>query len=242
MDERTVEILGVEGSPGKGGWLGFLHNPDSGKYFAPEFLDIPFFDVIRKMQSMGMTGKGWTIAILDTGLMLDHPWIKRQLLQSKDFTGEGPEDKNGHGTLMALNALLVAPDANIVNIKVMDAEGRGTEENIVKGIDWAVEQKVDGISISAGVDHSKWLLPDCKGTCKLCKAAENADKAGIIVSAAAGNEPNKTYCPARLGMVKKDNHIISCQAFDLTTGKIASYSGKGNATGPVGMYHFIPVV
>jgi subtilisin family serine protease len=240
MSEKRVEILGMV-SEKEGFYLDFIHNPKSGKYFAPQMLDIPFFAGIKKLHSQGLTGKGSTIAIIDTGMMLNHPWIKRSLIQSKDFSGEGIEDKNGHGTMVTLLALLVAPDANIINIKAMDASGNGTEEDLIKGINWAAEQKVDSINISAGIDHKKWGLFDCDGSCPICKAAENACKAGIFISAAAGNEPHKTYCPAKPALVKKDLGIVSTAAFDVDKNEMADYSGIGTVTGPVGTYHFAPV-
>jgi hypothetical protein len=72
------------------------------------------------------------MAVLDTGLMLHHPQIERALDESVDFTGEGPEDLNGHGTLVALAMLRHSPSLyRFFNVKIMDAKRRGTEEDLV---------------------------------------------------------------------------------------------------------------
>ncbi|MBW2341024.1 MAG: S8 family serine peptidase [Deltaproteobacteria bacterium] len=43
-------------------------------------------------------GKGVKVAVLDTGVDLDHPDLKTAIIGTRDFTGDGVEDKNGHGT------------------------------------------------------------------------------------------------------------------------------------------------
>lgn len=239
-NEKRVEIL--NGTPGKKGiYLSQLYDPDSGKYFAPMLPEHPAFESIKNAHERGLTSAGVNVAIIDTGLMLNHPWIKRSMGDSVDFTGEGMEDLNGHGTMVALIVLMDAPDAKVFNVKVMDSEGRGSEEKLIKGIQWAVKKGVHVINLSVGVYHKKWGLLDCNGDCKICRAAENAAKAGVIVVAAAGNESGKTYCPAKVGIVKKDIGVISVAAYDFETGKMESYSGVGSIAAPVGRYRFVSV-
>lgn len=240
MNEKRVEILG--GIPGKkGAYLNWLHDPTTGKYFAPTLPEHPSFEGVRKMHESGHTGSGVKVAVIDTGLMLDHPWIKRSIENSKDFTGEGIEDLNGHGTMVALILLATSPDASLFNVKVMDSEGRGSEENLIKGIQWAVKEGAKIINLSGGVYWKKWGIWDCKGDCKICRAAEDAAKAGVLVVAAAGNEPGKTYCPAKVGLLKKDVGVMGVAAYDFETGIIAPYSGVGNIAAPVGGYRLVPV-
>jgi len=240
MDEKIVEIL--NGIPGKkGAYLNQVYDPKIHKYFVPIFPDDPFFENIRKIHRNGYNGSNIKVAVVDTGLMLDHPWINRSIEKSIDFTGEGVEDLNGHGTMVALILLATAPGVKIFNVKVMDSEGRGTEKDLIKGIEWAVQEGAQIINLSVGVYRKKWGIWDCKGDCKICRVAEKAARSGVLVVAAAGNEPGKTYCPAKVGIIKRDIGVISVAAYDFENKMIAPYSGVGNITAPVGKYSLVPV-
>lgn len=235
MSAARVEILGTE--PGKKGvLLDRLRDAKTGQYFAPSFPDHPVFDDIRKLQQQGTSGRGAKCAILDTGMMLGHPWIRRTLEESIDLTGEGPEDSNGHGTLVTLIYLLTAPGSALLNVKIARADGRGEEKDLIRGMEIAVEKGALVMNLSVGVYHKKWGLLDCRGDCPVCQAAERAAKAGVLVCAAAGNEPAKTYCPAKVGLVKQGIGVMSVAAFDYERGTLAPYSGKGSIAGPVGPY------
>ncbi|WP_456430781.1 S8 family peptidase [Thermosulfuriphilus sp.] len=230
------------GSPGeKGALLSKVYDPQSKRYLAPLLPDHPFFQSLKKTHGQGYVGAGIKVAVLDTGLLIDHPWIRATLEDSVDFTGEGIDDLNGHGTIVALLLLAVAPRSRLFNVKVVRATGRGKEENLIKGIRWAVNRRIQTINISLGVYHPKWGLWECNGGCDLCQAAEEAARAGTIVVAAAGNEAGKTYCPAKVGLVRERSGVISVAAFSFERNIILPYSGKGNISAPVGRYFFAPV-
>ncbi len=66
-------------------------------------------------------------AILDTGLLSEHPLINGRVAEEVDFTGEGPEDGNGHGTAVAIR--ITIPDIpRYANVKVVKANGRGSPD------------------------------------------------------------------------------------------------------------------
>lgn len=239
---KTVKILsGTSGK--KGAYLDIIYQPDTGTYFAPIGLE----GDSRTTYETEHTDMPIKVAIIDTGFMLNHPLIKRNLEESVDFTGEGPEDLNGHGTIGALILLLNYPAARLFNVKVMDAMGRGNKENLIKGIEWSVKKATMGkgplvepfiINLSVGVYHKKWGLWECQGNCELCRAALRATLANVGVTAAAGNEPGKTYCPAKVGVVKKLSGVLSVGAYDLDRQAIAPSSGIGKVYSPVGTYLF----
>lgn len=59
------------------GFLDNLYNRSTGVYYVP----VPnkeLFHGIEEAHADGLTGKGSEVAILDTGLMLSHPWIQRR--------------------------------------------------------------------------------------------------------------------------------------------------------------------
>ncbi|MDJ0735855.1 MAG: S8 family serine peptidase [Nostocaceae cyanobacterium] len=107
------------------------------------------------------TGKGITVAVLDTGIDANHEAFKGVQVVEKDFTGEGNGDQNGHGTHCAgtifgqvVDGLRfgVAPGIEKAVIgKVLSAQG-GSTEQIYQAILWAIDQGAHIISMSLGMD------------------------------------------------------------------------------------------
>jgi subtilisin family serine protease len=137
-------------------------------------------------------GEGVVIAVLDTGCDLEHPDLKDNLLEGKNFVerDKPPFDKNCHGThvtgtLVASNNDIgivgVAPKAKVRPVKVLDNKGNGNLLNVAEGIRWAIEQKVDFISMSLG---SPTPVQQVR------KAIQAAAAAGIVTFVAAGNAGN----------------------------------------------------
>jgi tetratricopeptide (TPR) repeat protein len=241
MGRKDVVIL--SGAPkGEKNLLRSLFDPHSKTYFVPE---IPKDEFDEYAEERGKKRHDVKVAILDTGVMFNHPWIKPSLEKSVDFTGEGPEDEVGHGTLCALLLLGgIKPYIRLLNIKVVGADSRGSEQDLIKGIDWAISEGACIISISIGVYRKRWGLFECKGDCGVCKAVEKAARAKIMVFISPGNEPGRTYCPAKITVMKPEVMrlgAISVMASDPITHNIASYSGIGNIKGGPGGYRLIPL-
>ena len=108
------------------------------------------------------TGKGVTVAILDTGIKKDHEAFTGRDIVEKDFTGEGDGDKNGHGTHCAGTVfggtvggvrIGIAPGVDRALIgKVLNKNGSGSSEQILDGILWAVRTGANVVSMSLGLD------------------------------------------------------------------------------------------
>jgi len=144
------------------------------------------------------TGKGVRIALLDSGIgpIDDVPFqVGYNFVDnSTDVT-----DRYGHGTLIA--SLIstqptpagfrgVAPDAQIYAVKVLDDNGVGSPSNAVLGIQWAIENNMQIISIS-------WCNSERNSA--LEQALNVAYNSGILIVAAAGNTGEVAYgvgCPA----------------------------------------------
>jgi subtilisin family serine protease len=135
-------------------------------------------------------GRGVKVAVLDTGCDSGHRDLKAQIVASKDFTGSrsGSADVNGHGShcagivLAAENAVGmvgVAPEAQLIVGKVLGDNGSGLSTWIAAGIDWAVEQGADVISMSLGSPSED---------SRIRAAIDRARTKGVIVVGAAGNE------------------------------------------------------
>ena len=139
------------------------------------------------------TGNGIKIAVLDTGIY-KHPDLKNLYNEAElnnrlfNYVELDHKDGNGHGTHVAgiamadsynsTGILAVAPDAEIVVIKVLDKHGSGYNQAVIDGIDMAIAQKVNIINCSLGGAYD----PNVEAACKRAKDA------GVVMICAAGNE------------------------------------------------------
>ena len=148
------------------------------------------------------------IAIIDTGIDLDHPDLN--VVQGVDCrrldkkTGQcmvGGDDDNGHGSHAAgtaaaidngIGVVGVAPGARLYAVKVLDRNGSGTTSSVIQGIDW-VTQHADIIDV-ANMSLGGYGTDDTDGiSCLFSADAEHiaicdAVAAGITFVVAAGNE------------------------------------------------------
>jgi len=154
---------------------------------------------LDKIWDQGINGKGVGIAIIDTGIA-PHPDLADRIVGFKDFVNgyDRPYDDQGHGTHCAGIAagsgadgkgkyIGAAPGANLVGVKVMNSSGSGKTSDIIRGIQWAIENKdkynIKVINLSLGGRIQGPHQQDPK-----VQAVEAAIKSGITVMVAAGNE------------------------------------------------------
>ncbi|MGK5673671.1 S8 family serine peptidase [Micromonospora sp. URMC 106] len=111
----------------------------------------------------GHTGTGVTVAVLDSGIDLEHPDFAGKVATSRDFSGKGTvEDGHGHGTHVASIVAGsgaaadgryrgVAPGATLAVGKVLDDSGSGTFDAVLAGMQWAaVEARARVVNMSLG--------------------------------------------------------------------------------------------
>ncbi|MEM0330126.1 MAG: S8 family serine peptidase, partial [Archaeoglobaceae archaeon] len=180
--------------------------------------------------NLGYNGSGVKIAILDTGINSSHGDFyfedgTPKIIYSVDLTDDGTaEDLNGHGTHVASIAAGtgnetefkgVAPGAYLMNVKVLNQSGWGYNSWIIQGIEHAVGNGTDIISMSLG------SIPT-SGEDPLSLACDAAVENGVIVVAAAGNYGDY-YTISSPGSAKK---VITVGATDKTD-QIASFSSRG---------------
>jgi len=169
-------------------------------------------------------GVGVRVAILDTGIDTDHPDLEAAIVASEDFTGDGIEDVNGHGThcagvvgarLNGVGFVGVAPQSELLIAKVLGNDGRGASAWIADGIYWAVDNKADIISMSLGASRSSSVI---------YQAIQYALFHGVVVICAAGNEgslmTNSVGYPGRYG------GVITVAAHD-RNGNPSGFSSRG---------------
>ncbi len=149
-----------------------------------------------------------TAAVIDTGIIPDHPDLKDNLLQGADFVGgnqiDSPENYNmtdndptdettksnygSHGTHVSgiigavgnnrLGTAGVNWKVNLLPVRVLGSTGYGENWDVAEGIYYAVDRGADVINLSLGAPSASSLVH---------AAVKYADNAGVIVVAAAGN-------------------------------------------------------
>jgi thermitase len=135
---------------------------------------------------------GINIAILDTGVDLDHPDLANKIVSNINLTSSTTvDDVHGHGThvagiaaAMTNNGIGVAGlgyGSTIMNVKVMGDTGSGAYSWIASGIIWAVNNGAEVINMSLGGSSASSTLED---------AINYAWSRGVVVVAAAGNYGN----------------------------------------------------
>lgn len=136
-----------------------------------------------------ITGKGIKVGIVDTGIDYNHPDLKMNYKGGYNAVGKNndPKDGHGHGThvagIIAANGKMkgIAPDASIYSYRVLNNNGRGTNVEIIAGIEKAAEDQVDVMNLSLG---SSANIPDDP----LALALNKIVQLGITVAVANGND------------------------------------------------------
>jgi serine protease AprX len=207
---------------------------------------------------LGYTGTGVGVAVIDSGVYA-HDDLKTatgtasRIVYSQSFvTGLDASDQFGHGTHVAgivgsngadstgpgFTRTLkgVAPNVNLINLRVLDANGAGTDASVIAAIEQAIALqntyniRIINLSLGRPVWESYTLDP-------LCQAAEAAWKAGIVVVTAAGNygrdNSQGEHGYGSIVAPGNDPYVITVGAMnDMGTvsradDQIASYSSKG---------------
>jgi len=169
-------------------------------------------------------GQGVKVAVIDTGIDRTHPDLAANIkggwnaiTKAGDFNDDNGHGSHVSGTIAGIDddkgVVGVAPKADLYGVKVLDAEGSGTFDDVIAGMLWAVENKMEVASMSLGADQGNPALAD---------AVEAMRKAGVILIAAAGNSGGTVGYPAAYP------GAIAVAASD-SKDKLASFSSRGAA-------------
>jgi serine protease AprX len=176
-----------------------------------------------KVWGVEVTGKEIDVAVLDTGIHDEHPALRVE--KEIDYTGEGTDDLHGHGTHVAgiiasIDSVYrgVAYDADLFNVKVLNKYGSGYGSDIISGIEWAIENGAEVISMSFGAE-----IDPCDGTDAISQAVDNAVSQGVVAVVAAGNAGPESGTITSPGCSEK---AITVGAVD-DSDNIASFSSRG---------------
>ncbi|MEU1144355.1 S8 family serine peptidase [Streptomyces sp. NPDC005863] len=183
----------------------------------------------------GYDGKGTKVAVLDTGLDAEHPDLKGRVGATKNFTDSpDTEDRQGHGTHTTSTVggsgaasggkkKGVAPGTELLHGKVLNDSGSGATSWIIAGMEWAVDQKADVVSMSLGNPaQTDCTDPMSTATEELARSAK--DTLFVVAAGNTGPSLNSVSSPG-------------CAPGVLTVGAVdrddttASFSSRGPAYG-----------
>ncbi|MFF3838662.1 S8 family serine peptidase [Streptomyces sp. NPDC001930] len=185
----------------------------------------------------GYDGKGVKVAVLDTGADLNNADIKSEIVGSQSFiSGQGVQDGHGHGTHVAATVAGsgansggkhkgVAPGADLLVGKVLSNTGQGPTSSILAGMEWAVAQGADIVSMSLGGD-------DAPGEDPLTMAVNSlsASSDSLFVIAAGNSGPGDST----LGTPGAADAALTVGAVDKSD-ELAPFSSRGPRLGDMAM-------
>ncbi len=141
------------------------------------------------------TGRGISVAIIDSGIDVDHPElagkVKESVIARADskrvvFEPTDTGDSAGHGTACAGIISRIASDAELYSIKVLGAGGLGDGQSFLAGLEYAIKKRYRIINLSLGTTKPQFFSP-------LHDLLDRAYQAGCIVVAAANNLPQPSF-------------------------------------------------
>ena len=175
-----------------------------------------------RVWAMGRSGQGVTVAVLDSGITRDADLVQPtdRILASVNFADplSTLADPGGHGTHVAGTIagngtrsngqyVGIAPGANLVDVRVLDANGNGRISSVVLGIQWALDHRtqynIRVLNLSLGAQPPATYRLD-----PMAAAVEIAWLRGLVVVAAAGNSGGAPDSPGA------DPYVITVGATD----------------------------
>jgi subtilisin family serine protease len=176
----------------------------------------------------GNTGAGIKVAVVDTGIDLDHPDLAANLGTGVNYvaTTKPPEDDNGHGSHVAgtigavdnsIGVVGVAPGASLYAVKVLDRRGYGYWSAIAQGVTWAASNGMNIANLSLGGGYTQVMDDACA----------NAEAAGLLIVVAAGNSGDGNVSTTELEYPAGFSTVVAVGATNSSDG-LASFSSTGS--------------
>ncbi len=175
----------------------------------------------------GNAGTGIKVAVIDTGIDLDHPDLAANVQSGATFVGSSAEDDNGHGTHVAgtigaldnsIGVVGVAPEVSLYPVKVLDRRGSGTWSAVAGGITWAGDNGMAVANMSLGGSSSSSALE---------AACTYAEGQGVLLVAASGNSGDGNTSTTELSYPAAYSSVVAVGATS-STDSLASFSNTGS--------------
>ncbi len=141
------------------------------------------------------TGKGVSIAIIDSGIDVNHPDLAGKIKESVEARADNKRiifdpsqtgDSTGHGTACAGIISKIASEAEFYSVKVLGAGNTGNSQTFLYGLDYAIKNRYRIINLSLGTTKPNYFA-------ELHDLLDRAYRANCIVVAAANNLPQPSF-------------------------------------------------
>jgi subtilisin family serine protease len=170
------------------------------------------------------TGFEIKVAILDTGIDLEHPDLMDNIKGNVNMIkpSKNGNDKNGHGTHVAgvvaainndIGVIGIGPEVSLYAVKVLDNQGRGWESDLIDGLDWCIDYGMQVVNMCFGSEEDNESFHE---------AVIKAYDAGMILVASAGNNgeyggaieyPAKYPETIAVSAIDEDDHFASFSSY-----------------------------
>lgn len=195
----------------------------------------------ERAHALGQAGAGVRVAVVDTGIDLDHPDLAANIdlglsrtFVSSGATTVGGDDDQGHGTHVAgtiaaidndVQVIGVAPSATLIALKVLNRQGSGSSTDIIAALDYITKHNQAATTYGQMIHVANFSLGGSgSDTDTAYRRAFNAAVAsGCFVVVAAGNSTadSANYVPASY------DSVLTVSAMNPVTGAFASFSNFG---------------
>lgn len=179
----------------------------------------------------GFDGTGVKVAVVDTGIDANHPDLAGKVVAERNFSGaEGTQDGNGHGTHVASTVAGsgaasggaykgVAPGAELINARALDAKGWESDSSVLAVVQWAVDAGADIVNLSLGATDTPGI--------DLLEEAVNTLSGQALSVIAAGNDGPAATTVGSPGSAERALTVGAVDGKDV----LASFSSRGPVVG-----------
>lgn len=184
------------------------------------------FDAFVRTYSGQFQGSA-TVAVVDSGVDLDHPYLRGRLLSGVDFIDgdSSPDDECGHGTHVSATIVDCAGSApvRILPVRCLDANNMGYTSTIAAAIKYAADHGADVINLSLGGEGDNPIMDN---------AVNYAVSRGALVVIAAGNDNKSTsgFCPAH--MTTPGTVVVSAGSMGRSKADFSNYGNSVDLMAP----------
>ena len=178
------------------------------------------FDNIKKQKSINeFSGKDVTIGLIDSGIDQSHPDLSNKVIRSYNVSGESKGDFNGHGTFLAGIFAGVAPEADIMDIKVFNKEGKATVADILEGLDLVLSDIKENFPNIIVFGCADWLFDKKNLIARYCELLNQCNIAIVTPTGNFGPDLGNT------GSLAGNSNVLTVSAINKEN-KVPFFSGR----------------
>jgi serine protease AprX len=199
--------------------------PGISVYSPSQLFDYIGLASLRTITNPPLFGKNLNVAIIDTGIRSTHQKVIGHIVYEYNFTTDPMGDAYDHGTAICGIIAELAPQAGILNLKVLDSNGYGTEEEVALAIDHCLNLVDQGSPLAPAVINLSCGTPDLNDSnSPLRLACRQAIADGILVIAACGNSG-----PANTTIMSPacEQFVIAVGSCSVDSHEVSYFSSRG---------------